>query len=185
MQLGVFPLPVFLLPGGMTQLRIFEPRYLRLIKQASSGEGFALSVYQPIQPFQSHPIAAHVKLTDFTTLQDGLLGVSIKATQLVRLSTFQVESDQLRTAKASPLNHWSKQDLDSFNPLFTRALQQLFEAESWLTECYKQTDFHDPLWVCGRFLELLPLPLEQKLPFYQANSFPSACHLLETLLGVE
>jgi len=38
--LPIFPLPVFLLPGGVTKLRIFEPRYLKMVSTASSGQGF-------------------------------------------------------------------------------------------------------------------------------------------------
>ena len=61
MQLGVFPLPIILFPNGITRLRIFEPRYVRLVKQAAAGDGFALSVYMPNTEFNSSKIAAWVE----------------------------------------------------------------------------------------------------------------------------
>ena len=34
-ELPLFPLSIFLLPGGITRLRIFEPRYLKMVAIAS------------------------------------------------------------------------------------------------------------------------------------------------------
>ena len=42
LTLPIFPLPVFILPGGIIRLRIFEPRYLKMIKIATQGEGFVI-----------------------------------------------------------------------------------------------------------------------------------------------
>ena len=185
MQLGVFPLPIFLLPGGVTRLRIFEPRYMRLIKESASGEGFALAVYRQDKPFQSNETAAWVKIVDFESLEDGLLGVTVKAEQLVRLSDFSVEEDGLRKAQATPIDHWELKEPGGYSPLFASTLHNLFEVEPSLASTYAETDFQSPRWVCGRFLEILPIPMEQKIVFYQPASFPQLCKLLETVLGLE
>jgi len=185
MQLGVFPLPIFLLPGGATRLRIFEPRYVRLVKEAASGDGFALAVYRQDQAYQSHPIAARVTAIDFATLDGGLLGVTVQANELVKLSQFVVEEDGLRKAEATPVSHWQPEPMGSNSQRYANTLHDLFQAQPELASVYMQTDFRDPGWVCGRFLELLPIPLEQKLNFYEPASFPQACQLIETLLGIE
>ena len=41
MRLPLFPLNVYLLPGGILPLRLFEPRYLRMLS-LSQAHGFAL-----------------------------------------------------------------------------------------------------------------------------------------------
>ena len=43
LNLPIFPLPVFLLPNGITRLRIFEPKYLKMIKIATKGQGFVIT----------------------------------------------------------------------------------------------------------------------------------------------
>ena len=35
MKRAIFPLPVFILPEGATKLRIFEQRYLDMVKEAA------------------------------------------------------------------------------------------------------------------------------------------------------
>ena len=185
MQLGVFPLPIFLLPGGITRLRIFEPRYIRLITEAAAGDGFALSVYQPDRPYQSYPIAAHVEIVDFATLDDGLLGVTVKALQLVKLADFEVEDDGLRKAQIVPLSHWPQQEITPLNPHFATTLHELFDSQAELAAHYQSLDYEDPAWVCGRFLEILPLPMEKKLAFYHPASFPQACELLKIVFDIK
>jgi len=51
MKLALFPLSAHLLPGGIMPLRIFEPRYQRMIAQAGD-QGFALCMLDPRQPDQ-------------------------------------------------------------------------------------------------------------------------------------
>ena len=42
MILPVFTLPIFLLPDGHTRIRVFEPRYLKLVRIASQNHGFVI-----------------------------------------------------------------------------------------------------------------------------------------------
>jgi len=183
MQLGVFPLPVFLLPGGVTRLRIFEPRYIRLVKEAIDETGFALTLYQPQLPFQTFPVGAWVKISDFTQLDDGLLGVTVVAEALVSLSKLDTEQDELRVANARPLAHWPRitsppEDLARVAAI----LSNMFDEYNELTELYPQPHFQDAGWVCARLLELLPLSLEEKTEFYQSDSFPAAWQLLQQVI---
>ena len=183
MQLGVFPLPVFLLPGGVTKLRIFEPRYLRLVKEAAGDTGFALTLYQPQLPFQTYPIGAWVKFSDFTQLDDGLLGVTVVAQQLVSLSKLNMEEDELRIAQARPISHWPELAVQPEHAERTaHVLRDVFAEYGELAELYPQPRFGDAAWVCGRLLELLPLPLQEKVKFYQPESFPAAWQLLQSVI---
>ena len=49
MTLVLFPLSAHLLPGGIMPLRIFEPRYQRMIAEVRERE-FALCMLDPRQP---------------------------------------------------------------------------------------------------------------------------------------
>lgn len=51
MTLVLFPLSAHLLPGGIMPLRIFEPRYQRMIAEAQERE-FALCMLDPASPMR-------------------------------------------------------------------------------------------------------------------------------------
>lgn len=42
-ELAVFPLPLFILPRGRQRLRIFEPKYLKMVAHAAQGDGFIIA----------------------------------------------------------------------------------------------------------------------------------------------
>ena len=41
-NLPIFPLSIFLLPEGVTRLRIFEARYLKMVSMAMKNNGFVV-----------------------------------------------------------------------------------------------------------------------------------------------
>lgn len=182
MQLGVFPLPIFLLPGGVTRLRIFEPRYIRLVKEAITGQGFALSTYNKDHPFNSSAHAAWVEIIDFSTLDDGLLSIDVKAKNLVALSDFTVEKDQLKKALANQIDHWpAKAHCDKSKALASE-LQSIFNANPDFSALYQKLEYDNPNWVCARFIEVLPLSIQKKYEFIQPNSYGLCLDFLHTLI---
>src|SRR5208282_3940811 len=71
----VFPLDgVLLLPGGMTQLNIFEPRYLNMVDDAMSGERL-IGMIQTDGGERARPRLAHVgcvgRITSYSETGDG------------------------------------------------------------------------------------------------------------------
>ncbi|ATC97134.1 LON peptidase substrate-binding domain-containing protein [Pseudoalteromonas tunicata] len=182
MQLGVFPLPIVLFPGGITRLRIFEPRYIRLVKESIAGTGFALSCYDKDHPFNSSTIAAWVEIVDFSTLDDGFLSIDIQAKSLVNLTEFSIESDQLRKAKATIIPHWPEQQNSQQSQLLAKELKLIFDVNPHFAAMYKQTDFDNPNWCCGRFVELLPIDISDKKQFLSEQSFGVCLNFLHTLI---
>ena len=127
MQLPVFPLPVFLLPGGVTRLRIFEPRYKKLVSIATRDQGFALTVYKPDTEFEVSEWAAWVDIIDFYE-EDGMLHIDVKAKSLVSLSEVHFDEDNLRFAQCQPINHWPEA---SSSESHIALAQSLIEAQIW------------------------------------------------------
>jgi len=193
MKLGVFPLPVFLLPGGITQLRIFEPRYIRLVKQAATGEGFALLATntEPVPSTCSSAIAAWVEIIDFSRLADGLLGIMVQAKNLVELEHYQREADQLLTAEAQVVEHWQTLSVNHIAQYSNQsvnlvtALRGIINQHQQLKSLYVEPHYDDLQWVCARFIELLPLPISDKQPFLQVQSFEQCIHFLHTVINGE
>ncbi|MEZ8144229.1 LON peptidase substrate-binding domain-containing protein [Enterovibrio sp. FF113] len=182
MQLGLFPLPLFLLPGGVTQLRIFEPRYVRLVKESmADNRGFILAMKEgdAVCTF-----GTHVSIIDFETLPDGLLGVTIKGMARLKLSDIVQEKDGLWVGEAESLPDWrSSQHQPGF---LGEALAALFDAHPEHANQYSEDRHFDDLnWVCQRWLEVLPLANNQKQWFIAQNDLEEAKQFIDVLLNEE
>ena len=80
MQLAIFPLRLNLLPDGVLPLRIFEPRYMRMIAE-SSKRGMGLCLLGKAQDGGFSPLLAigtRVEIIDFDLLADNTLSVTLK-----------------------------------------------------------------------------------------------------------
>ena len=181
MQLPVFPLPVFLLPGGVTRLRIFEPRYKKLVSIATREQGFALTVYKPDAEFEVSEWAAWVDIIDFYD-EDGMLHIDVKARSLVSLKQVRFDDDNLRFAHCEPINHRPKASSSESHIALADKLEEIFSLNLDIESLYSNPQFQDPNWVCARYLELLPLSMEQKEMFLEPYSFDKAQNFLHTIM---
>lgn len=169
-QIALFPLNSLLLPGGKTKLRVFEPRYIRLVKEASSGKrSFAMALLNPLVS-QHHtdrifPLATLVQVDDFDVLSDGLLGIEISGVQRVRIVDRWQENDGLHVATTEHLPFWQPAPLEQDKLPLRFRFKQLLDSEPMLAELYPQPSLNDSTWLAARWLELLPLPalLKQQL----------------------
>lgn len=175
-NMPIFPLPVFLLPAGITRLRIFEPRYLKMVKIASQAHGFAILYKSKSE--QTPTWASWVEIINFDQ-QDGLLVIDIRCKSLVSLDNLTCDQDNLHFADTSPIEHWASQPHDEVTAQLTRSLTQLFEQHQDLQALYQydvdyQNKTYGADWVIARWLELLPLEAKVKNIFTQQDSFEQA-----------
>jgi hypothetical protein len=179
MNLAYFPLPIFLLPGGVTKLRVFEQRYIRLVQESAGDIGFVIA--SPLMAFD--PNCAHanwgswVKIIDFSTGDDGLLHIDVQCQQMVRLLDVTIESDGLKRGNVEVYEHWQSQQQSSDDDqirLLHNTLVKLFEQNPMLEELYPRPDFEQPEWVLRRWLEVLPLKDDDKNMFVKPDSFNDA-----------
>jgi uncharacterized protein len=89
--LPIFPLPgVLLLPHGRLPLRIFEPRYLAMTRDALAGERL-IGMVQPNDPAVSdanppvYPIGCAGRITSFTETDDGLFLITLTGISRFRI----------------------------------------------------------------------------------------------------
>ena len=83
--LPLFPLQTILYPGGRLPLRIFESRYIDMVRECMRNQsGFGV-VWRmdtaPDQPGGHARIGTEAVITDFSTLPDGLLGIECRGTR--------------------------------------------------------------------------------------------------------
>ncbi len=88
-ELALFPLQLVLFPGAPLPLRIFETRYLELVRDCSrTGRGFGVVMVEPATDERSArhaSIGTEAVIEDFSTLEDGLLGIRARGTRRFRI----------------------------------------------------------------------------------------------------
>lgn len=98
-SLPLFPLQVVLFPGGLLSLRVFEQRYLDMVRDcARSGSGFGVVCAWPADQENraSHArIGTEAMMVDFDQLEDGLLGVTCRGQRRFQIRETRARDDGL------------------------------------------------------------------------------------------
>ncbi|MBE9568239.1 MAG: LON peptidase substrate-binding domain-containing protein [Proteobacteria bacterium] len=168
MKYALFPLNTVLFPGSILPLKIFEQRYLSLIKDCMKQQsGFVTVLISEGKEVGATPqiysTGCYVEIIDWESLENGLLGVSIQARYRVRLSNSSVRDDGLLLAEASAL----RSTLDD-NPVLPEAFRPLPETLKQLmhhpfaARYQNAVDFNDTADICYRLSELLPISNKEK-----------------------
>ncbi len=182
MKLPLFPLPICLLPEGYTELRIFEPRYKRLVAESlKSGTGFGLCMTSQTCN-NILPIGTLVHIIDFKTLADGFLGISIVGHKRVRLGFIEVEADGLIRSDVTLIDNWPSAPIQDAERYLSQMLQNILKQyPKHLRHCHA-AQFNDISWVCQRWLEILPIAAEDKFTGINAQDHRETLKLLHSAL---
>ena len=166
----LFPLSAHLLPEGRMALRIFEPRYVRMVKQAcAENKGFVMCMLNANGDKNLnehiHKIGTYAQVVDFDMLDDGLLGIKVAGLSSVKVKDIITESDGLRIGKCHTMEPWQCDiPTKQISPMVER-LHEIFERYPELQSLYEVPEFDNPNWVLMRWLELLPVDARQKQYF--------------------
>src|SRR6185369_5084266 len=99
-ELPLFPLNTVLFPGGPLPLRIFEPRYVDMVRKCMrEGAPFGVLLIRAGQEVGEVSSAADVgtsaRIVDFNQMPDGLLGIICTGEQKFRVEDRHVQADGL------------------------------------------------------------------------------------------
>ena len=168
MKLALFPLNTVLFPGSILPLKIFEQRYLNLVKDCMKQQtGFVTVLISEGKEVGTTPqiycTGCYVEIIDWESLPNGLLGICVQAKHRVRLSNSSVRDDGLLLAETSPLEATPENKFPlpkAFEPL-SDTLKQLLNHP--FAQQYKdKVNFNDTADICYRLSELLPISNKQK-----------------------
>jgi uncharacterized protein len=166
-SLPLFPLDTVLFPGGPLALRIFEARYLDLMRRCLK-EQSGFGVVQILEGAEAGAVAAIAevgtvaRVVDFDTLPDGLLGVSCRGERRFKVLRRWLQEDGLNMGEIDYL----PEDLPGALPGALAHLGELLrELLPRIGGPYAQLDAHfaDAGWVANRWAEILPLSVAQRL----------------------
>lgn len=186
-KLPLFPLSAHLLPGGRMSLRIFEPRYVRMVKQAcAQNSGFVLCMLnaQGDKETNEHiyPIGTYAEVIDFDMLDDGLLGIKVAGQYAVEVKNISTEPDGLRVGSCERIQPWCCDITSEQIAPMDERLKEIFERYADLGAMYDKPNFDDPIWVIHRWLELLPVDAKQKQHFLVQKDCKKLLNYLSALV---
>ncbi len=164
-ELALFPLNTVLFPGGPLPLRIFEPRYLDMVRECLREQrGFGVVLIRAgseTGPAQFEAIGTLARIVDFHALADGLLGLTTLGERRFRVQTHQCRRDGLHVGQVQWLEIESAQPLPpEFQHLPAVVETLLNEASDLYAHLERRPD--DVSWVSCRLAELLPLTLPSR-----------------------
>jgi Lon protease-like protein len=184
-NLPIFPLPVFLLSKGVTRLRIFEKRYLKMVAHAMKNDGFIVLPYDKAEKVGDIPTGSWVEIVNFDQSEDGLLLIDVQCKCLVDIYAMTQDKDKLHHGDVSVKAHWSDSGEDGTVDELADSLSKAFDDNPELTALYRQSDFSQDSWVIARWLELLPVSIDKKRLFAEPDSLNSAKEFLQNIILVE
>lgn len=177
MSTPLFPLNTVLFPGGPLPLRVFEPRYLDMISRCMKDDvAFGVLLIregQEVGPVTTHQVGTLATITDWYQGSDGLLGITAIGTQRFRLLAAERQDDGLNVGDIELLAEPAPQPLPPEFGGLPHILESVMNDLGRLYEnLERQCD--DAAWVAHRFVEILPIGLEQK-QFWLENDDVAAC----------
>lgn len=166
MNIPVFPLHTVLFPQGILPLRIFEPRYIDMISLCmKQGTGFGVCLIQQGSETESNAAISQIgtlgQITDFETLKDGLLGITVTGVQRFRLLNSRVDHAGLMHADIKLLEHESNVNIPAQYHTLVDILRQIIDRfKPELGDLVE--DYDNAYWVACRLTELLPLDMIER-----------------------
>jgi Lon protease-like protein len=170
--LGLFPLQTVLIPGAALGLRVFEARYLDLVRDCSlNGEGFGICLVlegsEVGAPATPAAFGTEALIEDFGTGEDGLLTLRVRGARRFRVERTRVRDNGLLVGEVA----WREADpsvpLQPQHALLATLLERILEKAGG--DVAGDVHFDDAAWVGWRLAEILPLGDRQRQALLQED----------------
>lgn len=181
--LPLFPLSLVICPGGLLPLRIFEVRYLDMVRNCLRNKSsFAVVTALPEGekdlegnfPFANIGTLVDIVDADVTTV--GLMMIRCVGQRRVKIDSYTQQKDGLLIGEVNDIPNDLELPIPEDLQMTSIGLQRLLESLPQqniptenlpVIEPYK---LEDASWVANRWVELLDLPLLQKQRLMQLDS---------------
>lgn len=173
-SLPLFPLNTVLLPGASLGLRIFEARYLDLVRECTrNGHGFGVCLIlkgnEVGTPATPAAFGTEARIEDFGTGDDGLLTLQVRGARRFHVRRTRVRDNGLTIGEVE----WCEPDLDDpLRPehgLLGVLLHKLLEQAGGEHAKAPLARYDDAAWVGWRLAELLPFADQQRQVLLQED----------------
>jgi Lon protease-like protein len=163
--IALFPLNIVLFPGGPLPLRIFETRYVDMVRSCMRGDSrFGVVLIREGSEAgraETVEVGTMAKIVDFHQLSDGFLGLSCVGEQRFRIVSRGRQADGLNLAQVEWL---AVEPRIAVPERHARLAELLKTVLPQLGAVYAGIEMHldDAAWVGNRLAEILPIGASEK-----------------------
>lgn len=164
-SIALFPLNIVLFPEGRLPLRIFETRYIDMVRNCMRGNlNFGVVLIKDgneVGAAETFEVGTTAKIVDFHQLSDGFLGLSCVGEQRFRILRRSRQTDGLNLAEVDWLPY---EPVVPVPPRFEHLAELLKTVLPQLGEVYTGIPMHldNAAWVGHRLTEILPIAAAEK-----------------------
>ena len=171
-DIPIFPLSAVLFPCGYMPLRIFEQRYIDMVRECSaSGSFFGVCLVNNSEgenrPATHMRIGTMAEICDFSTLDDGLLGIVAEGRERFIIQRTRMRDNGLLMAEVDTLAESGPVEIPVEYSVLSIIVQRFMEQVGGNYPSFQPTDLQDASWVGYRLSELLPLENTEKQTLLQ------------------
>jgi uncharacterized protein len=172
--LPLFPLRTVLVPGGSLGLRIFETRYLDLVRDCGrSGTGFGVCLIldglEAGQPATPAAVGTEARIEDFGKSGDGLLTLQVRGVRRFRVRETRVRSNGLVVGEVDWCDPDPDDELRPEHGLLGSLLRQAIDQVGGEYADAPPARFDEAAWVGWRLTEMLSLTYPQRQALLQED----------------
>jgi hypothetical protein len=184
-QVPLFPLNTVLFPGGPLPLRIFEPRYLTMVSDCVKADSpFGVLLIRDgheAGPATTYEVGTLARITDWYQGSDGLLGVTAVGLQRFRVISSFREANGLNIGNIEVLPDEPAVQIPDEYRSMPNILAGVLDDLGRLYESLERR-MDDASWVTSRFVEILPIDLEQKQQCLESSDPVDRLRIVQELL---
>ena len=173
-DIPIFPLNTVLFPDGYLPLRIFEQRYIDMVREctlnaSSFGVCLVNNAEDSSRPANHMRVGTTAEIIDFSTLEDGLLGITARGKQRFIINKTHARDNGLLMGDVEILDEPGLVDVPVEFSVLSMIAGRFMEQLAANYPSFKPQDLQDANWVGYRLAELLPLDLDQKQVMLQMS----------------
>lgn len=186
MRIALFPLRTVLFPQGLLPLRIFETRYVDMIRRVMrDGEGFGVVLIRSGGETGAVDEVAQVgtlaRVVDFGQMPDGLLKIVARGDQRFRILARDRQADGLNLADVEwlpdiPESPLREDEIPELRGALSAALTELGEEYP-----AGERRMEDAAWVAGHLCQLLPVPAQVRQRLLETPEARQRLQLVEKM----
>ncbi|OBU15141.1 Lon protease [Photobacterium aquimaris] len=170
-----------ILPTGRMQLYlsgITHTTTLRALLLSKAGIGICMFSNKSSRKKLYH-IGTRVTIEDFNHEPNNpVISLNIYGQELFKIATIEQGSDNIIWGKCQQLPRWPQQEITTEQQLLSTRLQLMFDKYPDLDKLHHQQEFDNLSWLCQRWLEILPLPTQEKQTLLNHPNCLHACDYL-------
>jgi len=182
--LPLFPLSTVLFPGGRLPLKIFEQRYLDLVKNClADNSTFGLcaireghEVGEPAVPFE---VGTEVRIAEWDMPQPGIFHIEVEGLERYIANSLELQGGGTLIASIQPVSAEESCAIPEELRLCPEVLKHIMADN---TMPVPESHFEDAVWVGYRLSERLPFKLKVKQDLLEMNDSLTRLRILDQFL---